>query len=292
MQNIPEKVGNFIIKKQINSGAFGSCYFAENIQTNEICCAKIVHQSETAKSEFEILSKISHPNIVTFINVEIYNNLFFIFMEFCEGLTLFDVINTYAYLSEEDAKYIFKQLMSALEYLHSRGISHGDIKLENIICNKKKKIKLIDFGFSTESEMKYRGSIYYSAPEIHSLMLFNGKISDMWSAGVCLFAMVTGYLPFQGKTIKEVIKKIKKKIVDFPSFISKETKYMIKSLLQYQPESRMTASEVLKDDWIRCEDKVCNAYDYVYDVYDGVNETNYLNIIVDNEYDSIIKAIR
>jgi serine/threonine protein kinase len=253
MQVTHLQVGNFTIKDQIDSGSFGVCHFAENIHTKQIHCVKIIPKSEAAKSEIEILSKVSHPNIVTFIEVETFNDFFFIFMEFCEGLTLLDMINTYSYFSEEDAKYIFQQLISALEYLHSKGISHGDIKLENIICSYDMKIKLIDFGFASESEMKYRGSLDYSAPEIFSLMAFDRKAADMWSAGVCLFAMVAGYLPFHEETNKETMNRVKKRIFYFPDFVSGETRYMIKSLLQYQPESRLTAREVLIDEWIVCE---------------------------------------
>jgi serine/threonine protein kinase len=129
-------------------------------------------------------------------------------MEYCEGSTLFGMIDTCLRFSEEDAKCIFRQLISAFEYLHLKGISHGDVKLENVICSDDMKIKLIDFGFASEMEAKYRGSLYYSTPEILSLMRFDGKIADMWSTGICLFAMVSGYLPFQEKTIKETIRKI------------------------------------------------------------------------------------
>jgi serine/threonine protein kinase len=88
------------------------------------------------------------------------------------------------------------------------------------------KIKLIDFVFASETEtkMKYRGSVEYLAPEILSLKVFDRKAADMWSAGVCLFGMVAGYLPFQGETVKETVKRVNERKFCFPDFISGETR--------------------------------------------------------------------
>jgi 5'-AMP-activated protein kinase catalytic alpha subunit len=187
------------------------------------------------------------------------------------------MLNTCAPLSEDDAKYIFEQLVSALEYLHSKGISHGDVKLENIICSDDMKAKLIDFGFSSEENIQteYRGSVNYCAPEILSLTPFNGKEADMWSAGVCLFAMVSGCLPFYEENIKDTIHKVKKRDFKIPEFVSNETKHMINSLLQYQSESRMTASEVLKDKWMRYEDD---------DIYMDQLVNDEIDIPIEKEY--------
>jgi BR serine/threonine kinase len=256
MKQIPVQVGNFIIGDEIDSGAFGVCHYAKHIQTNQLCCVKIVSQSEETRTEIEILSKILHPNIVSLIDVEEFCGFYFIFMELCEGSTLLDILNAYAPLPEEVAKFIFGQIVLALEYLHSKGISHGDIKLENIICSSDNKVKLIDFGFASEDKIqnKFRGSVNYSAPEILSFIPFDGKKADMWSAGVCLFAMISGILPFYEEETANTISRVKNRDFKIPEFISREAKYLIKSLLQYLPESRMAAKEVLKYEWMMiCE---------------------------------------
>jgi serine/threonine protein kinase len=181
MNNLLSQIGQYVIKEQIDEGSFGVCHIAENIKTGDICCVKVVHSSETAKSEVNILSKISHPNIVSLLDVYEEDGYIFIFMEFCDGITLLDAINTYGEFSEEDAKYIFKQIISGLAYLHSKGISHGDIKLENIICNDEMNVKIIDFGFASDSNVQtiHRGSIEYSAPEVFLMIPFDGKLADM-----------------------------------------------------------------------------------------------------------------
>jgi serine/threonine protein kinase len=210
MEAIPTQVGHFIIKDQINSGGFGVCHFAEDIKTHQRCCVKIVPQSDEYKSEFEILERISHPNIVSLIEVEEFDNFYFIFMELCEGSTLFHLLKIYAPFPEDDAKYIFKQLVSALEHLHLNGISHVDIKLTNVICSHDMRIKLIDFGFASEMDIQteYRGNVNYSAPEVLSFTPFNGKMADMWSAGVCLFATVAGYFPFYGRDVDDTMHRV------------------------------------------------------------------------------------
>jgi maternal embryonic leucine zipper kinase len=258
MKAIPEQVGHFIIKDQINSGGFGVCHFAEDTKTHQRCCVKIVPHFDEYKLEFEILSKISHPNIVSLIEVEEFDDFYFIFMELCEGLTLFNLLKIYAPLPENDAKYFFEQLVSALEYLHLNGISHGDIKLTNMICSHDMRIKLIDFGFASEVDIQteYRGNVNYSAPEILSFTPFNGKMADMWSAGVCLFAMVAGCFPFYERDVDDAIRRVENVDFKIPEFISTETKWMISSLLQYHPESRLTASEVLMNEWFISADEI------------------------------------
>jgi serine/threonine protein kinase len=96
MQINNQQVGDFIIRDQIDSGSFVVCHFAENIHTKQILCIKIILQSEAAKSEIEILSKVYHTNIVELIVVETFKEFIFIFMDLCEGMTLFDLINTYS----------------------------------------------------------------------------------------------------------------------------------------------------------------------------------------------------
>jgi serine/threonine protein kinase len=247
MSNIQLQVGKYIIKEQINDGSFGVCHLAENISTSDVCCAKIIHNSELAKSEVNILSKISHPNIVTLLDAYEGDGYIFIFMELCDGITLLDSINLYGEFSEEDAKCILEQIVSALEYLHSMGISHGDIKLENIMCNDKMMVKIVDFGFASDSDIltEYYGSLEYSAPEILSTIPFDGKIGDMWSTGVCFYGMLTGCLPFHEENVKDVIQRICNRDVKIPESVSEESRYLIEHLLKIHPESRLTAREVL-----------------------------------------------
>lgn len=106
-------------------------------------------------------------------------------------------------LPEEEAKRLIKQLIQVLAYLHSQGITHRDIKLENVILNEKNNIKVIDFGFSTvqnpHKKIKmFCGTPSYMAPEIVSRIEYFGPPADIWSSGVLLFCLINGYFPFKG----------------------------------------------------------------------------------------------
>ena len=133
---------------------------------------------------------------------------------YCDGGELFHYIIEKKYLSEDVAAYIMKQLFSALQYLHSKKISHRDIKPENFMLYKKDDmtcIKMIDFGLSKDFTQQntmhtMSGSPYYIAPEVF-LQKYNSKI-DIWSMGVVLYIMLSGKVPFPGRTEHEIIQNV------------------------------------------------------------------------------------
>jgi len=117
--------------------------------------------------------------------------------------------------TEKEAAAYMRQILSALYYLHDKGIVHRDIKAENILFENKKSdtIKIIDFGVSTKfvknKKMKETlGTAYYIAPEV-LLRNYDNKC-DVWSCGVLLYIMLCGYPPFNGETDKEILKNVKR----------------------------------------------------------------------------------
>jgi MAP/microtubule affinity-regulating kinase len=107
-------------------------------------------------------------------------------------------------MAEPEAKYLFKQVLQAINYCHSRCITHRDIKLENILLNEEKNhVKLIDFGFSTcipvEKKVKlFCGTPSYMAPEIVSKREYLGPPADVWALGILFYALLCGKFPFKG----------------------------------------------------------------------------------------------
>jgi serine/threonine protein kinase len=250
------QIGNFIIKEEFDSGSSSSVHFACNIITNEECCVKIMEKSKTnvhlLQNEIQILKSVNHPNIVSYIdNIETETH-FYIFQELCKGKTLFDVIVEEKKLKEKIAQKVFHQVIEAIDSLQRLGISHLDVKAENIICSSEYQIKLIDFGFATSNIGlldSVCGSLEYIAPEILNFTPYYGMIADMWSCGVLLFALLTGKLPFDEETDLYLVKAIKGGNYSIPKSISESPSNLIKLLLEKSTEKRISPREALEHKW-------------------------------------------
>ena len=163
-----------------------------------------------------LMQKLNHKYIVQFSEAFETDAFVYVIMEYVQGRSLHEHLkrqkaggaNGMIYdqtLPEEEGKRLIKQLVQVLSYLHSQGITHRDIKLENIILNEKSNIKVIDFVFSTvynpQKKIKmFCGTPSYMAPEIVSRFEYYGPPADIWAAGVLLFCLLNGYFPFKGQT--------------------------------------------------------------------------------------------
>jgi serine/threonine protein kinase len=131
--------------------------------------------------------------------------LVFIVLEYVQGgLLLFDLCQTVGAaggFGEECGRYLFTQLLDAVEHMHSRNIAHRDIKLENVLVDSKDMtLKVADFGYAaqgTEQLRSYRGTFTYMAPEIKEGRTYDGKQADLFSVGVVLFILIRGIFPFK-----------------------------------------------------------------------------------------------
>ena len=261
----------YITIKTLGIGTYGQVYLVQNKFTKEFFAMKeIPKTSEDLLSdteimdEIEILKKLNHPDIVRII--EFYNteSSYYIINEYCKHGELFAQINKH--FSETQIAVMFRQILSGLAYLHSNNIIHRDLKLENILINDIEKsyetnedlffLKIIDFGTAKIFDKnKYPraivGSIYYIAPEV--LFKKYGKECDMWSAGVILYMFIVGSPPFDGKTNREIMDKIK--VGKYPKTgkrwnkASNEVKDLINKLLAIEPSKRLTAFQALKHPW-------------------------------------------
>lgn len=208
-------------------------------------------------------------------------------MQYAENGTILDLIHKTKHLSEESACDYFKQLVSAVEYIHSLGICHRDIKCENVLLDKKNILKLIDFGFSkvlklnkeqnaiekegetsvqgaignisnslTAKDKKlilsetYCGSYAYASPEILSGTPYDPRMSDIWAMGVVLFAMLYGKLPYDDRDVKKLLKEVNAavKIPEVPR-TSDECKRFIRKILS-PLKIRYNLENIKNDRWL------------------------------------------
>lgn len=132
-----------------------------------------------------------------------------------------------------------------MNYCHSKGIAHRDIKLDNILIDSKGNPKLIDFGFSTcltkhKKVKMFCGTPSYMAPEIISKIAYSGEAADIWALGVLLFALISGQFPFTGRTDKELYNRINNRSFHYPKCIKHPERQIIERMIESKPEKRIT----------------------------------------------------
>jgi len=182
-------------------------------------------------------------------------------MELCTGGELFDRIVEKGHYSEKDAAYVFRTMMRTIAHCHNLGVIHRDLKPENFVLKTKAEdapIKAIDFGLSTFFEPGQNfhdivGSAYYVAPEV--LRRQYSHESDIWSAGVILYILLSGVPPFWAQTENGIFDAVLKGKYDLKSDpwpkISDGAKDIIKKMLNPKPGERIKATEVLNHPWVR-----------------------------------------
>lgn len=173
------KIGNYRFSKNLGTGSFGKVKLALNEVTGHKVAIKIMNKKrikqqgvfEKVKREIKVLRKFNHPHIIKhFEFIDTYSDIFMV-LEYASGGELFDLIQKKERLEEPEARHIFQQIISSIEYSHHHKMAHRDLKPENILLDENNNIKLIDFGLSNSMKDSYAlktacGSPNYAAPEV------------------------------------------------------------------------------------------------------------------------------
>ncbi|KAJ4833928.1 Serine/threonine-protein kinase pepkr2 [Turnera subulata] len=253
---------DYVLGAALGRGKFGSVRFCRCKATGvDFACKTLRKGEETVHKEVEIMQHLSgHPGVVTLHAVYEESDCFHLVMELCSGGRLIDQMSEVVQYSEQRAANIFRDVMLVVKYCHDMGVVHRDLKPENILFVSSGKIKLADFGLAMRiSNGKYcqtlsglAGSPAYVAPEV-LLGNYSEKV-DIWSAGVLLYVLLVGALPFQGDSLEAVFEAIKTIKLDFHSGIwesvSKPARDLLARMLTRDVSARITAEEVLRHPWI------------------------------------------
>jgi len=211
------------------------------------------------ESEIEVFLSMDHPHIARLVDVYEMDAHLDLVMECMEGGELLDRIREHKRFSERSTAEAVWQMLLALNYIHSHGMIHCDLKLENYMYDQKDSnhLKLIDFGFSkmcdkkAELKRKACGTLSYTAPEV--LDETYTQQCDQWSLGVIVFVLLAGYMPFSGPDEEQMKNIAAGKYVmkeERWATISEEAKDFTISLLQVHPKMRLTAEAALEHPFI------------------------------------------
>ena len=256
----------YVIIKDIDSGHFGSVSLCRCVETHQEYAVKIIKRTTLCNkkslnqlyNEISILKRIDHPNIIKLYKVFQNSESIFLLMEYIPFGNLYHRMKVRRRFSEQDVLAFSRTLFQVLVYLSSKRIIHRDLKLENILMSSKTsdcEFKLADFGLSCYADSAIKscsGSPGYMAPEV----LRGAKIctkSDVFSAGVVIYTMLSGMSPFLAPSINEVVRRnarceIKYKMNAFRG-ISKVAIGFLGEILHHNPQIRPNAREALKSDW-------------------------------------------
>eukprot|EP00806_Schmidingerella_arcuata_P003863 Macronucleus_4502.p1 GENE.Macronucleus_4502~~Macronucleus_4502.p1 ORF type:complete len:192 (+),score=20.82 Macronucleus_4502:1-576(+) len=176
-------------------------------------------------------------------------------MELCAGGDLLNYVRKRRRLKEPFAQKIFRQIIEGLGYIHSKNVAHRDIKLDNILLDGKGNVKIADFGVSRQIQpdqimREQCGTPAYIAPEILRNRGYSLNV-DLWSAGVVLFAMLYGTVPFKAQTMDELHQVILKGKYLLKEDISIEARDLLRGLLEINPKKRLSVRKILRHPWLK-----------------------------------------
>jgi len=270
--NRPKFVGRYLIGDLIGEGSYSKVKEVIDSETLERRAVKIMKKQrlkkipngeENVKRETKLMARLNHKNVIKLVDI-LYNEekqKLYIVMEYCVTVLqeLFDRAPDHK-LPISQAHYYFVQLIEGLEYLHSQGIIHKDIKPSNLLINNANTIKITDLGVSELLDpynpndwcTTSQGSPAFQAPELaEGVETFSGYKVDIWSCGVTLFSITTGRYPFEGENIYRLFEKISEGSFVMPDNLDPALQSLLLGMLTKDPVKRFSLNQVKLHDWFR-----------------------------------------
>ncbi|XP_015136280.2 maternal embryonic leucine zipper kinase isoform X1 [Gallus gallus] len=245
------------LHETIGTGGFAKVKLGRHLLTGEKVAIKIMDKVALGddlprvKTEIDAMKNLSHQHVCRLYHVIETSKKIFMVLEYCPGGELFDYIVSKDRLSEEEARVFFRQIVSAIAYVHSQGYAHRDLKPENLLIDEEHNLKLIDFGLCAKPKggLDYRlntccGSPAYAAPELIQGKAYIGSEADIWSMGVLLYALLCGFLPFDDDNVMALYRRITRGKYAVPKWLSPSSTLLLNQLLQWNYD-QMSATYLL-----------------------------------------------
>ena len=198
-----QSLGKYKIIAPLGSGGFGTVYLAQDTWIDKKVAIKVPHRQGLDFGELlrepRLLASVSHPNIVAITTAEKQENVFFIVMEYVQGETLENIIGAKGALELSRALDFTCQICNAVDHAHTQGVIHRDLRPANVLVTDNDMLKVADFGTSRFLEIAAHGTTVIGSPPYMAPEQFQGKAvfaSDIYSLGVTMYQMMTGFLPY------------------------------------------------------------------------------------------------
>jgi len=255
-------IGKYRLLKTIGKGNFAKVKLAKHIPTGKEVAIKIIDKTQLNPGslqklfrEVRIMKTLDHPNIVKLYQVIETEKTLYLVMEYASGGEVFDYLVLHGRMKEKEARAKFRQIVSAVQYCHQKKIIHRDLKAENLLLDSEMNIKIADFGFSNEFVPgnkldTFCGSPPYAAPELFQGKKYDGPEVDVWSLGVILYTLVSGSLPFDGSTLRELRERVLRGKYRIPFYMSTDCENLLKKFLVLNPSRRASLEVIMKDKWM------------------------------------------
>ncbi|OWF47178.1 protein kinase DC2-like [Mizuhopecten yessoensis] len=262
----PPKINSYDILTTIGTGTFGRVVLCRHKENKDYYALKVMKitevirlkQIEHVKNEKEILASVTHPFIVNMTWAYHDDRFLYMVLEYVPGGELFSYLRNHGRFNNDKSNFYACEIVSALDYLHSKLIVYRDLKPENLLLDKEGHLKITDFGFAKKLEDRtwtLCGTPEYLAPEIIQSKGHN-KAVDWWSLGILIYEMLVGFPPFFDDNPFSIYEKILEGKIEWPRHLDPVAKDLVKKLLVQDRTKRLGnmkngADDVKRHKWYK-----------------------------------------